>query len=404
LSNIASVARFLRPQSVAIVGMSARKGSTGQVILQSLKLNDFAGPIYLIGRSTEPIDGRPVLQSPDELPEGVDLAVFVLPAAAVREAVAACVRRKVGSAIVFASGFAELGGREEQDAIAKMARDGGLAIVGPNCLGFTNNVDGFEVHLLFARRAQRFTADSKPGVAFIGQSGGLLGHFQRAAGAREMPVSYVVSIGNEAGLDATDFVEFLAQDRATSCIALYAEQIQRPQAFLQACARARAAGKPIVMLQATNIAYMSNAATVMAQQLRAAGMKVDLQPMDWANVVQRRASQSPPDQGGWNIFFTSASGLANSTPYMMSHLATVGKKGWFGWPTDEKNEQLRAQWMSAETLEQRKAIALQIQDNAWTIVPLLHFGQWIQPAAHRKNVTGWLHDPGLLVFWNVQKS
>jgi len=163
-------------------------------------------------------------------------------------------------------------------------------------------------------------------------------------------------------------------------------------------------GKPIVMLQATNIAYMSNAATVMAQQLRAAGIAVDLQPMDWANVVQRRANQAPPDQGGWNIFFTSASGLANSTPYMMSHLATVGKKGWFGWPTDEKNEQLRAQWMTADTQEQRKAIAAQIQENAWNIVPLLHFGQWIQPTAHRKNVTGWLHDPGLLVFWNVEKA
>ena len=96
------------------------------------------------------------------------------------------------------------------------------------------------------------------------------------------------------------------------------------------------------MLQATNIPYMSNAATVMAQQLRSAGMKVDLQPMDWANVVQRRASQNPPDQGGWNIFFTSADGPSNSNPYTMLQLATVGTKGWFGWPTDEKNEQLRA--------------------------------------------------------------
>ena len=163
-------------------------------------------------------------------------------------------------------------------------------------------------------------------------------------------------------------------------------------------------GRPVVMLQATNIAYMANAATVMAQQLRGAGMNVDLQPMDWANVVQRRASQSPPDQGGWNIFFTSASGLANSTPYMMAHLATIGTKGWFGWPTDEKNEQLRAKWMAAETLPERKAIAREIQENAWNIVPLLHYGQWIQPVAHRKNVTGWLHEPGLLVFWNVEKA
>ena len=163
-------------------------------------------------------------------------------------------------------------------------------------------------------------------------------------------------------------------------------------------------GRPIVMLQATNIPYMSNAATVFAQQLRGAGMKVDLQPMDWANVVERRASRNPPDQGGWNIFFTSADGPSNSNPYTMLQLATVGTKGWFGWPSDEKNELLRAQWLAADTEQERKAIAAQIQDNAWNIVPSMHFGQWIQPTAHRKNVTGWLHEGGLLVFWNVQKT
>src|SRR5436853_7126903 len=87
-----AVAKFLRPRSVAIVGMSARAGSAGQVILQALKLNKFQGDIHLVGRSAEPIDGRPVLQSPDELPDGVDLAVFALPAGGVRDAVAARTR------------------------------------------------------------------------------------------------------------------------------------------------------------------------------------------------------------------------------------------------------------------------------------------------------------------------
>jgi acyl-CoA synthetase (NDP forming) len=81
----AAVAKFLRPKSVAIVGISTRPGSAGQVILQSLKLNGFKGDIHLVGRSDAPIEGRPVLKSPDELPEGVDLAVFTLPAAAVRD-------------------------------------------------------------------------------------------------------------------------------------------------------------------------------------------------------------------------------------------------------------------------------------------------------------------------------
>ncbi len=240
-----AVARFLRPRSVAIVGMSQRAGSPGQVILQALKLNKFAGDVHLVGRSPEPIDGRPVLKSADELPEGVDLAVFTLPAAGVREAIEACGRRKVGSAMVFAAGFAEVGDTATQDAVAVAARAAGLAVVGPNCLGVTNNVDGLWLHMLFAREARRGVDG---GVAFVGQSGGLLGHFQRATDGREIPLSYVISTGNEAGLESTDFLEFLVEDRATRVIAMYCEQIRRPQEFLAACRRARAAGKPVVLM------------------------------------------------------------------------------------------------------------------------------------------------------------
>src|SRR4029077_16850647 len=107
---------FLRPRSVAIVGISARAGSAGQVILQALKLNEFKGDIHLVGRTSELIDGRPVLKSADELPEGVDLAVFTLPAAAVREAIEACARRKVGSAMGVAAGLAAGGEGGDQDA------------------------------------------------------------------------------------------------------------------------------------------------------------------------------------------------------------------------------------------------------------------------------------------------
>ena len=139
-----------------------------------------------------------MLKSPDELPEGVDLAVFTLPAAGVREAIEACARRKVGSAMVFAAGFAEVGDHTTQDAVTTTARAAGLAVVGPNCLGVTNNVDGMMLHMLYAREAQRGV---EGGVAFVGQSGGLLGHFQRATDGRGIPLSYVISTGNEAGLE-----------------------------------------------------------------------------------------------------------------------------------------------------------------------------------------------------------
>jgi peptide/nickel transport system substrate-binding protein len=163
-------------------------------------------------------------------------------------------------------------------------------------------------------------------------------------------------------------------------------------------------GRPVVMLQATNIPYMMNAATVMAQEMRQAGYNVQLVPMDWANVVQRRASKTPPDQGGWNIFFTSGDGMSCSNPYMIGGMATIGDKGWFGWPTDARNEELRAQWFAAETDADRKRIAAEIQDNAWNIVPHMYFGQWVQPVAYRKSTSGWLHMPGAIPFWNVTKT
>ena len=240
-----AVARFLRPRSVAIVGISSRPGSAGQVVLQSLKLNHFTGDIHLIGRSNEPIDGRLVLKSPDQLPEGVDLAVFTLPAAGVRDAIEACARRKVGSAMIFAAGFAEVGDHATQEAVTNIARAAGLAVVGPNCLGVLNNVDGMMLNMLYAREAQRGV---KGGVSFVGQSGGLIGHFQRAADGRGLPLAYAISSGNEGGLENTDYLEFLADDPATRVIAIYCEQIRRPAEFLAACRRARAAGKPVVLM------------------------------------------------------------------------------------------------------------------------------------------------------------
>jgi acyl-CoA synthetase (NDP forming) len=243
-----AVAKVMRPKSVAIIGMSARPGSAGQNILNGLKANNFQGEIYLVGRNPEPIDGRKLLASPLDLPEGVDLAVFTLPAAGVKDAVAECVQRKVGAALVFAAGFAETGQHDVQAQVTETAREGGLAIVGPNCLGYTNNVDGFALHMLFASAAKKWQPGTKPGVAFVGQSGGMIGHMQRAAEARRMTISHVVTTGNEAGLDLADFTEYLVEDPHTGVLVLYSEDIRRPKEFMAACERARAAKKPVVLL------------------------------------------------------------------------------------------------------------------------------------------------------------
>ena len=243
-----AVAKVMRPKSVAIIGMSARPGSAGQNIINGLKANNFQGEIYLVGRNPEPIHGRKLLASPLDLPEGVDLAVFTLPAAGVKDAVSECVQRKVGAALVFAAGFAETGQHDVQAEVTKTAREGGLAIVGPNCLGYSNNVDGFALHMLFANAAKKWQPGAKPGVAFVGQSGGMIGHMQRAAEARRMAISYVMTTGNEAGLDLADFTEYLVEDPHTGVLVLYSEDIRRPKEFMAACELARAAKKPVVLL------------------------------------------------------------------------------------------------------------------------------------------------------------
>ena len=162
-------------------------------------------------------------------------------------------------------------------------------------------------------------------------------------------------------------------------------------------------GKPIILMQATNIEYMKNSSQILAQELRKAGVNVELVPMDWSNVVQRRSVKAPPDQGGWNIFITSAGGPAVGNPINLAGHASTGERGWFGWPSDEKHEELRNKWAMAESLEERKKIAAEMQENAWNYVPHLYFGIWTQPSAYRANIRGIMPVPEIVPWWNVEK-
>ncbi len=248
-SGAAAVALFMRPKSIAVVGVSSKPGTAGRTVLTNLKLNEFAGDVHVIGRADGDIDGFPVKQSIDDLPDGVDLAVFALPAAAVKEAMEACARRGVRAVTVFSSGFAEIGNRAEQEELAAIARDNGIAMLGPNCLGYTNLVDGMPIGFANARVVPRTPVGSgKPAVAMVSQSGGLMAYASSTLAARGLPMAYTVSTGNEAGIGIADFIDFFTEDNATSVIALYLEEVRKPQAFLAAASRARASGKSVVAI------------------------------------------------------------------------------------------------------------------------------------------------------------
>jgi peptide/nickel transport system substrate-binding protein len=163
-------------------------------------------------------------------------------------------------------------------------------------------------------------------------------------------------------------------------------------------------GRPVVVLHATNIDYMNNAAQITAQRLREIGVNVELATSDWGGVVTRRAVKTPPDQGGWNIFITSAGGASVGNPIALAGHAATGEKGWFGWPSNELHEKLRDKWAAAATPEEQKAVAREIQKNAWDFVPHVWFGQWLSPVAYRSNLKGVLKIPEIIPFWNIEKT
>jgi acetate---CoA ligase (ADP-forming) len=163
------------------------------------------------------------------------------------DAVAACGRRSIGGAVAFASGFAEVGddGRVAQERLVQAARTGNVRLLGPNCIGFTNFADS--VALTFETIAPEPIA-GRPAVAAVTQSGALAGALRIALSAKGLGVSHAISTGNEADLTAEDFLAFLLDDPQTRVVALFLEQIRRPQTFLSLAARARSLRKPIILL------------------------------------------------------------------------------------------------------------------------------------------------------------
>jgi len=224
-------------------------GSIGANVLDNLTGIGFSGDIHLVSRTNREIGGRRCYGSIDELPEGIDAAVLAVPRQATVDAVKACVRRNIGAALVFASGFAEMDetGRAEQATMASIANEGSLALCGPNCIGFANLTD--RVALTFEPLA---LPPPKEGVGraigVITQSGAMCSTLRLALLAKELNLSCVVSTGNEAQLTTEDFLAFLIEDDATQVVVLFMEQVRDPGLFLALCARARTRKKPIVLM------------------------------------------------------------------------------------------------------------------------------------------------------------
>ncbi len=160
-------------------------------------------------------------------------------------------------------------------------------------------------------------------------------------------------------------------------------------------------GRPVVVLDPTDSPYAHAPALVTVEVLKSIGANPDLQAMDWSTMVARRAKKDAPAAGGWNVFHTWSTSFDTMTPAVSSVLGGGGDKAWFGWPTSEPMEKLRADFAREPDAVKRKAIAEKVQVLAYDEVPYVPWGQFVVPGAFRKNVQGVLQF-GATLLWNIQ--
>ena len=247
-SSRKAIDRLLKPRSIAIVGASAEPGAPGARVLANLEAVGFSGEIHLVTRRVAEIGGRRCVPTIADLPPGIDAAVLIVPEAAVVDAIAGCVERGIGGVSLFTAGFAETGeeGRIKQEKIAALAHEAGLALEGPNCMGFSNFVD--RVSVSFGAVEMDIIAAGDHGAAVIAQSGAMMGNIASALGAKGVAVNYTISTGNEAVTSAEDFLDAVLDDPKTRIFVLFLEQIRKPARFLDLVARARQLGKPVILM------------------------------------------------------------------------------------------------------------------------------------------------------------
>ena len=164
-------------------------------------------------------------------------------------------------------------------------------------------------------------------------------------------------------------------------------------------------GTPVVVMAPGDVVALKAQPIVAAQLLREAGFKVDVQATDWQTVVTRRASQKPPKEGGWNMFFTNWVGADAMNPIVNVSISGKGKNGgWFGWPEDARMEAMRDAFARSSSTEEQKKIATDIQKEVYDQVIYIPLGQFRVISAWRKSLSGVLDGPAIPVFWNIDKS
>ncbi|MFA1542654.1 GNAT family N-acetyltransferase [Actinomadura monticuli] len=242
-AEVASLARVLRPWSVAVIGAGRRPGGVGHTILRNLRDGGYRGPIYPVNPHARKILGMPAFPGIAAVPGAVCLAVVATPAATVLDVARQCAAKGVKALVVVTAGFAETGaeGARREAELLAVCREAGMRLVGPNCLGVVNTAEGFNASFLPAMPAAGR-------LAVMSQSGAVGLALLDQAGATGLGVSSFVSVGNKADISGNDLLQYWEDDPGTAVIALYLESFGNPRKFA-ALAERVGARKPIVVLK-----------------------------------------------------------------------------------------------------------------------------------------------------------
>lgn len=229
--------RLLQPKTVAVFG-----GDSAAAVVRQCQAIDYAGDIWAVSPTRSELAGIPCVANIDELPGIPDASFVAAPPQASLQIIAELAERGAPGAVCFASGFAESGAAGEALQAKLGAAAGDMAIIGPNCHGYLNYLDGVALwpdeH--GGRRSER-------GVALITQSGNIA--LNLTMQQRSVDFAYVISVGNSSTLQLYDYIDMLLDDERVSAIAIHMEGIRDIPGFSAAAVRALRKGVPIVVLK-----------------------------------------------------------------------------------------------------------------------------------------------------------
>jgi len=233
------------PQSIAVIGASTKPGSVGYTLTENLLKNGYAGKVYPVNPKTDRLFDQPCYKRISDIPETVDLAIIIVPAATVPAVLREAGEKDVRAAIIISSGFKESGteGAALEEAVIAIAREFDIALLGPNCLGFLHPALGLNAS--FAKRLPH----AGP-IAFFSQSGALCTALLDLT-ADALDFSHFVSIGNKAVIGENELLRYFAKDENVKTIGFYTEGLTEGRAIIETgrAILARSEAKPIIALK-----------------------------------------------------------------------------------------------------------------------------------------------------------